>query len=200
MFLKKTFLATAVAVAALAAIPTTHAATATGQTIFTVQLQPIVVLDYYSEIDLNINSTALQTLAGTPAGQAVTAIAASAPGGAVLTANAAITPSAVNLSAVQLTISNAWAVRSISTPGTGSTTVTIGLNGATGPSATLTGVTDTASTIGLSNPGTSFAGLTGGTGFTTPVNGDVKMTMDLSTAQSAQNYTGATIYITATST
>ena len=199
MFMKKTFFATAVAVAVLAGIPTTHAATATGQTVFKVRLQPIVVLDYYSEIDLNINSTALQTLVGTPAGQAATAITATA-GGAALTADAAITPSAVNLSAVQLTINNAWAVRSISTPSTGSTTVTIGLNAAAGTTATLTGVVDTASTIGLSNPGTSFAGLTGGTGFASPVKGDVKMTMNLSTAKSADNYAGATIYITATST
>ncbi|TAM60706.1 MAG: hypothetical protein EPN49_08405 [Rhodanobacter sp.] len=180
------------------AVPSSHAATATGQTTFKVILQPVVVLDYYSEIDLTINSAALQGLAGTSAGQAAKAISATA-GGAALTTDAAIAPGAIDLTKVPLTISNAWAVRSIATS-TGTTSVTIGLGSAAGSTATLTGTTDTTSTIGLSAPSTSFATLTGGTGFATPVKGDVKMDLDLSTAKSADTYAGATIYITATST
>jgi len=198
--MKKTLLSAAmIAGLGIIAVPSSHAATATGQTTFKVILQPVVVLDYYQEIDLTINSAALQGLAGTSAGQAAKAISATA-GGAALTTDAAITPGAIDLTKVPLTISNAWAVRSITTPTTGSTKVTIGLGSAAGSTATLTGTTDTTSTIGLSAPSTSFATLTGGTGFATPVKGDVKMDLDLSTAKSADTYAGATIYITATST
>jgi len=198
--MKKTLLfAAMIAGLGIIAVPSSHAATATGVTTFKVILQPVVVLDYYQEIDLTIDSTALQSLAGAPAGQAATAITATA-GGAALTTDAAITPGTINLTAVPLTISNAWAVRSIATPTAGSTSVTIGLDSVNGATATLTGATDNTSTIGLSAPSTSFATLTGGTGFATPVKGDVKMDLNLSTAKSADTYAGAKIYITATST
>jgi hypothetical protein len=174
-------------------------ATATGQTTFKVKLEPVVVLDYYQEIDLTINSSALQTLAGTPAGQAATAISATASG-ATLTTDAAITPGSIDLTAIPLTINKAWAIRSIASATSGTTSVEIGLDSATGQTATLTAAGDAASTIGLSQPGTSFSTLTGGTGFATPVKGDVKMKLDLSGAKSADTYAGATIYITATST
>ena len=198
--MKKTLLfAAMIAGLGIIAVPSSHAATAAGQTTFKVILQPVVVLDYYQEIDLTIDSTALQTLTGAPlAGQAAKAISATA-GGAALTTDAAITSGTIDLTKVPLTISNAWAVRSIATP-SGSTSVTIGLGSASGSTATLTGTADTSSTIGLSAPSTSFGSLTGGTGFATPVKGDVKMDLDLSTAKSADSYGGATIYITATST
>lgn len=198
MLFKKTLLSAAVVAVTLLATPASHAA----NTNFKVILQPIAVLDYYQEIDLTVNSAALQTLVNSTASgnptstKAITATAS----GATLSGDAAIVPGGFNLSSVALTISNAWAVRSIATAGSGKTTVTVGLTTAGGASATLTGATDTTSTIGLSSPSTSFATLNGGTGFATPVKGDVKMVMDMSNAKSADTYAGGVIVITATAT
>lgn len=208
MNLKPTVLAVALAAAGVLAAPASYAAssaTATGITTFKVILQPVVFLDYYKEIDLTVNATALQTLASNPASTNPTttkAITATASGSA-LTADAALTAGGSSLTSVSLTLNNAWAVRSIDTPSSGSTTVTIGLGSASGTSDTLTGVTDTASTIALSNPGTSTTIPAGGTGFANAVNGNVTMTMDLSSAKSADTYassSGNDIYITATAT
>lgn len=202
MFQKKIVLAAVLAAALGSALPAgqASAATATGQTKFTVALQPVLVLDYYQQIDLSVNSAALTTLAGTSANlSASKAITASASGTA-LTGDAALSTSAAGLTNVSLTLNNVWSVRSILAKSS-KTTVAIGL-GATssGTTATLTAGTDTSSTIGLSNPGTTSTVPNGGTGFATPVYGNVTMTMDLSNAKTADTYSGGNIYITATST
>ncbi|MGH8147836.1 MAG: hypothetical protein ACREPY_16080 [Rhodanobacteraceae bacterium] len=206
MNLKPTLLAAALAATAILAAPAGHAATsatATGITTFKVILQPVVVLDYYKEIDLTVNAAALQTLAGTSTNPTTTKAVTATASGSALTANAALVAGGSDLSNVALTLNNAWAVRSINTPTSGSTTVTIGLGSASGTSDTLTGVTDTASTIALSNPGTTTTIPAGGTGFANAVNGNVTMTMNLGNAKSADTYassTGKDIYITATAT
>ncbi|MFK2905840.1 hypothetical protein ISP17_17910 [Dyella ginsengisoli] len=202
MFQKKIVLAAVLAAALGSALPAgqASAATATGQTKFTVALQPVLVLDYYQQIDLTVNSAALTTLAGTSTNlSASKAITASASGTA-LTGDASLNTSAAGLTNVSLTLSNVWSVRSILAKSS-KTTVAIGL-GATssGTTATLTAGTDTSSTIGLSNPGTTSTVPNGGTGFATPVYGNVTMTMDLSNAKTADTYSGGNIYITATST
>ena len=205
--LRTTALAASLAtVLGLAMTPTPAAAAvnATGNTIFKVILQPVVILDYYQEIDLTIDSTALQTLVGTAGlAHSLSAISANASGTS-LTANASLTGLGGNsLSNVNLDISNAWAVRSITTAGSspGTTTVTVAFS--SGSTATLTGVTDTTSKIGLSTPGTGTSTVSFSGSGLAPANakfGDVSMTMDLSTAKSADTYAGATIVITATST
>lgn len=202
MFQKKILLAAVLAAALGSALPAgqASAATATGQTKFTVALQPVLVLDYYQQIDLTVNSAALTTLAGTSTNlSASKAITASASGTA-LTGDAALSTSAAGLTNVSLTLNNVWSVRSILAKSS-KTTVAIGL-GATssGTTATLTADTDTSSTIGLSSPGTTSTVPNGGTGFATPVYGNVTMTMDLSNAKTADTYSGGNIYITATST
>lgn len=202
MFQKKILLAAVLAAALGSALPAgeASAATATGQTKFTVALQPVLVLDYYQQIDLTVNSAALTTLAGTSTNlSASKAITASASGTA-LTGDAALSTSAAGLTNVSLTLNNVWSVRSILAKSS-KTTVAIGL-GATssGTTATLTAGTDTSSTIGLSSPGTTSTVPNGGTGFATPVYGNVTMTMDLSNAKTADTYSGGNIYITATST
>ncbi|MBU6246344.1 MAG: hypothetical protein KGN77_01200 [Xanthomonadaceae bacterium] len=199
----KTFLLAALIAASLGvAVPAgqANAATASGQTKFTVALQPVLVLDYYQEIDLTVDSAALTTLAGTSANlaakQAITATAS----GTALTADAALKTTAAGLKGVSLTLDNVWSVRSILAKSS-TTTVNIGLGASSsGSTATLTASTDNSSTIGLSNPGTTSSVPQGGTGFASPVYGNVTMTMDLSNAKTADTYSGGNIYITATST
>lgn len=208
MKLTKTLRTTALAaglatVLGLAMTPTpAAAATATGNTVFKVILQPVTLLYYYSEIDLTIPSSALLTLAGgAPANLGVKAVNGSAAS-STLTADALITPGTPSaLSNVSLTMNNVWAVRSITTPGAGNTTVSVSfVSGTPTPTATLTGATSgSTATIALSGLATSPSPFPG-TGFGTPKYGNVSMNMDLSNASTADTYQGATIYITATST
>ena len=202
MFHKKIVLAGVLAAAISVALPAgqASAATATGQTKFTVALQPVLILDYYQQIDLTVNSAALTTLVGTSANISNSKAITASASGTALTGNAALSTSAAGLTNVNLTLNNVWSVRSILAKSS-TTTVAIGL-GATssGSTATLTAGTDTSSTIGLSNPGTTSSVPNGGTGFATPVYGNVTMSMDLSNAKTADTYSGGNIYITATST
>lgn len=189
------------AVLGLAAAPSAMADTATGNTQFTVKLSPVTLLYYYSQINLTLDSTAMLAVAGgspgTIAATALTATSGNVAGGAV-SLSAGITPSAVaGINAVGLDITNAWAVRSVTTPTSGKTSVTVAFSG--GPTATLTGAVDTTSTIGLSNAGTNVAPFTG-TGLGGVQLGDIKMNMNLSNAKTADTYGTATIVITATST
>ena len=176
----------------------------TGSTTFKVQLQPVTLLYYYQEVDLTIPSSVLLTLAGgQPAAlgaQALTATGTSSTLSASLTSPAGTASSGVTNAA--LTLSNFWAVRSITTAGSGNTTVSVSFSSsAASTAATLTGTTTgSTSQIALSNlatTNTSFAG-TGLGG--TPQTGNVSMNMDLSKAATADTYAGATIYVTATST
>ena len=203
MLLKKTLLAAAVAVAGVVAVPASHAATtatASGQTTFKVVLQPVLVLDYYQEIDLTVNSAALTTLAGTSANASASKAVTASASGTTLSGDAALVSSSTGLKNVSLTLANAWSLRSILGK-TSSTTVAIGLGASSsGTTATLTAGTDASSTIALSNPGTSTTVPAGGTGFASPLYGNVTMSMDLSNAKTADTYAGGNIYITATST
>ena len=191
------------AVLGLAAAPSAMADTATGNTTFKVILQPTTLLYYYGEIDLTVPSSALLSLAGGAPTNLGTSPLTGSAGTGTLSADAAIVPgAAASLSNVALTLSNVWAVRSITTPGTGNTTVTVSFASGTGAAvttATLTGsATSSTATIGLSNLATSN-GSFAGTGFGTAQKGNLTMTMNLSNASTADTYKGAVIYITATS-
>ena len=204
--LRASALAASLAVAlGMAFTPTPAAAdTATGNTAFKVILQPVTLLYYYNEVDLTIPSSVLTTLAGgAPAGLAAQAVTA---GGTSSTLTASLTSpatsTAAGISSAALTLSNFWAVRSITSPGSGGlTNVTVSFaSSSAAPTATLKGTTTTTATIDLSALATtngSFAG-TGLGG--SPQTGSVTMNMNLSNATAADTYTGATIYITATST
>ncbi|HEU4670455.1 MAG TPA: hypothetical protein VFR91_07090 [Dyella sp.] len=195
-------LAAAIAVSLGAALPADQAsaATATGQTKFTVALQPVLVLDYYQEIDLTVNSAALTALAGTSTNLTATKGITASASGTALTGDAALSTNGGGLSNISLTLNNVWSVRSILAKSS-TTTVNIGLGASSsGATATLKASTDNSSTIGLSNPGTTSSVPNGGTGFASPVYGNVTMTMDLSNAKTADTYSGGNIYITATST
>ena len=188
----------------MAVAPTPAAAdTATGSTTFKVILQPTTLLYYYSEVDLTIPQSALLTLAGgAPTGlgaQAVTASGTSSTLSATLTSPAGAV--AGGISSAALTLSNFWAVRSITTPGSGNTTVSVAFSGSgsTATTATLTSATSASATIGLSGLATTN-GTFAGTGLGgTPQTGNVSMNLNLSNAGAADTYQGAAIVITAIS-
>jgi hypothetical protein len=189
----------------MAFTPTPAAAdTATGNTAFKVILQPVTLLYYYSAVNLTIPSSALLTLAGgTPTALAAQGVNAAASNATTLSANLT-TPNgtAPSVNNVALTLNNFWAVRSITTPSSGSTKVTVSFaSGTVTPTATLTGAASgSTATIALTSLATSN-GTFAGTGLGgTPQTGNVTMNMNLSNATAADTYAGATIYITATST
>ena len=203
--LRASALAASLAIALGMAFTPTPAAAAgtTGNTTFSVTLQPTTLLYYYSAIDLTVPSSALVTLAG-GATTNLGAQALNATGTAsTLSATAAtIAPGAPgSISAVGLTLGNVWAVRSITTPSSGTTTVTVsfGTGSTAVTSATLNSPT-TGSSIALSSLATSPTSFNGTGLGGTPQVGNITMTMDLSNASTAEIYSGATIYITATST
>ena len=203
--LRASALAASLAIALGMALTPTPAAAAgtTGSTTFSVILQPTTLLYYYSAIDLTVPSSALVALAGGATinlgAQALTATGTAS----TLSANAAtIAPGAPgSISAVGLTLGNVWAVRSITTPSSGTTTVTVsfGTGSTAVTSATLKSPT-TGSSIALSSLATSPTSFNGTGLGGTPRVGNITMTMDLSNASTAATYSGATIYITATST
>ncbi len=193
------------AVLGLAAAPSAMADTATGNTTFKVILQPTTLLYYYSEVDLTVPQSALLALAGgSPAGlgaQALTANGTSSTLSASLTSPAGAVAGGISNAA--LTLNNFWAVRSITTPGSGNTIVSVAFtgSGSTTTTATLKGAASgSTATIGLTGLATSN-GTFAGTGLGgTPQTGNVTMNLNLSNASTADTYQGAAIVITATST
>lgn len=117
-----------------------------------------------------------------------------------LTANAALVPKAANrMNAVPLTISNAWAVRSIGSARGGRTTVSARFS--SGSRATLGGSAGSGAVITLSNLGVNpnrFA--PAGLDPAEARQGALHMHLDLSRARTAGSYGTATIVITATTT
>ena len=204
--LRTTTLAASLAAAlGLAAMPSAMADTATGSTTFKVILQPTTLLYYYSEVDLTIPQSVLLGLAGgAPGGLTTQAVTAS---GSATTLSATLASPAgsvgTGISNALLTLSNFWAVRSVTSPSTGgNTTVTVAFTGtgSTATTATLTSATSASATIGLSGLATTN-GTFAGTGLGgTPQTGNVTMNLNLSNASAADTYQGAAIVITAAST
>ena len=184
------------------AIIATPAAAATGATNISIDLPSMVILYYRTAVELAPTEAVMQTLLG-EAGSSVSG------GGVTLTdfsGDATVDGTEGSYTApttVLATIDNFWAVRSL---GSGNTTVDVAWNTAT-PTATLTN--PNSDTIDLTVLQTQAA--TGGTwgasdsfpstglGAGGPMQGDVRFTVDLTGADTAGVYAGASVVITATS-
>lgn len=202
--LRASALAASLAIALGMALTPTPAAAAgtTGQTTFSVILQPTTLLYYYSAINLTVPSSALLALAGgAPAALGAQGLTATGSASTLSATAAAFATSAPgSISAVGLTLSNVWAVRSITTPSSGTTKVSVSFSGTTTQASATLKSSTAGSNIALSSLATSPTSFNGTGLGGAPQVGNVTMTMDLSNAKTAQTYSGATIYITATST
>ena len=189
-------------IAGTAILATPAAAQANGATNISIDLPSMVILYYRTSVELAPTEAVMQTLIGEGSDSISGA-------GVTLTdfsGDATIDGSEGGYTApttVQATIDNFWAVRSL---GSGNTTVAVAWNSGT-PTATLTN--PGSDTIDLTALQTQAA--TGGTwgasdsfpstglGAGGPMQGDVRFTVDLTAADTAGVYGGASVMITATS-
>lgn len=175
-------------------------AQATGATDVDITLPDIVILHYFSNVDVTITDTALGSfLTGTPGDSSVDeGTVAPLPGG--FTQDLGMGPSALtgDPSAAVLVLQNAWAVRSISLLGGTNTQLAIAITdnllelSVGGPSITISS--------GTVNDGTSNADTItfAAPGLVNPQMGDVELTLDMSNAINAGEYVDGVFTLTAT--
>jgi hypothetical protein len=173
---------------------------ASGQTNIDITLEPVVILHYYSDIDVTITSEDLSEIFSGATDGAVnepgTPLALTS-NGVPLTLDADISPDTTgDVTSATLTLTNAWAVRALSN---NDVTVAIAID-----TATLT--SGSSGTIGMSNAvvddGTSSGASINFTplGLATPEVGDVSIDLDFSLVSAGGDFTGGQFTITATST
>jgi hypothetical protein len=199
------WIAACLAVAALALIGSAPVhAQATGQTAVSVDIPDIVILHYFSSVDVTIDANAMGSfLTGTPGntgevdqgGAAGTASLA----GSNFQLDLAMTPAGLSgdPTAAVLVLQNAWAIRAISQGNVGSSTeLDIAVSGAT--------MSNGSSTIGITaatvNDGTSNAATITcpAPGLAPALQGDVELTLNFSNALDAGAHTGGEFTLTAT--
>ncbi len=184
-----------VAAAALFGAVQPAQAQATGSTAVSVDLNGIVILYYYSSVNVTMPANLLGTDAVDAGAAASNAVAVATGAEATLANPTSATP--ISLSAVNLDILNAWSVRSLNTVGA-NTQVTI-----SGTQDTLTaGAGNVISIDGRQVRAT--AGAFGATStfpsagtFVTPQTGDVRLVLDMSAASAVGNFTGGNYTLTA---
>jgi hypothetical protein len=171
---------------------------ASGTTTLSVTLNELVILYYYDDISFEISAADLvdyleptvdgndaieETAGGNDLG--VVSLAAGA-----ISDDATMTPTVATLTDIEVTIANAWAVRSIDADGALVAAVTVF-------GATLTNAGG--GTIGLSVTGSGTNDATPTSGLTLQT-GDIVFDMDMSSADRSGAYTGGSVLITVTNT
>lgn len=184
-----------VAAAALFGAVQPAQAQAVGTTAVSVDLNGIVILYYYSSVNVTMPSNLLGPSAVAAAAANPTAVAVATGAEATLANPTSATPIALN--AVNLDLLNAWSVRALNTTGA-NTQVTI--------SGTLDTLTDGGTgVISIGNrqvrvTAGAFAGTStfasAGT-FVTPQTGDVRLVLDMTGVVGTGSYTGGNYTLTA---
>ena len=200
---RRTLTAAAFAVTALVLVLTASPvqAQATGDTDVDINIPDIVILHYFSNVDITIGSNEFGTfLTGSPGDSSIDeGTVAPAAGG--FTQDLAMAPSALTgtPAAAVLTLQNAWAVRAVSLGAPGSQTqLAITL-----PDATLDHVT-TAATMTISSAAVDDGGGAAATitfnapGMGNPQLGDVELTLDMTNSTDAGDYLDGVFRLTAT--
>lgn len=184
----KKLLTTSLLLAGLAA-PLHSATAATGLTDVSVNLPNIIILHYLDSVALTFTATADTAILETDVTGSGALGALTVAGGLTTGSLTAAGVDAIDLSAIPVTITNAYAVRGLSATGEASVSNAI----------TTTDATKGGSTVTLSNPGVSAGTITlGGLGRPNAVFGNVTFDVDLSAATESGNHTGAQYTITAT--
>jgi hypothetical protein len=201
--MKKTLFVLALVAVAMTMGTTTASAQATGTTDLTVSIPDLVILYYYDTVSVSIDAEALAALAGdtvfaNPELDEILAVtggttsASALESSGDLTADLAISPTSTGLSNATLTLQNAWAVRGLS-----SFSYEAGIALGATPNLTNGG-----SVIGVSNPAINVGGGSYGTsnvnvpvsGLGTPTNGNVQLTLDLSTVTLSGDHSSTGTY------
>ena len=179
------------AAAPLPAMAANTGQSAAGSSLITVTVPDVIILDYYTKINLNIAGTASGELQDNGTLSLDGSISNSTMSGNGLSTVKTSAMSALNGSAPTFTASNAWAVRGFSATGKAKVTLS-GLSELTNSSSSIqvknlkamVGATDAGDTNGI-----TIAGIT-------PTYGDIQMGLDFSKAKLSGDYTG-TLTITA---
>lgn len=197
--MKRLLFAVTIALVALSLNSAPVAAQATGNTDVDITLPDIVILHYYSNVDLAITSNAMGNFLVGSGGDSSFDEGTSAPGAGGFTFDLAIGPSALtgDPSNATLVLENAWAVRSMSLAGGTNTQLVI-----TVTDAALDHVTTTASmdiTAAIVDDGASSGGTITfpATGLFNPRIGDVALTLDMTNAVNAGEYADGVFTLTA---
>ncbi len=173
-------------------------ATVSASTAVNINLPNIVILHYFSTVNVALDAATLTPLltATNPIDEGVATTATTLNFDLGMAADPL---SGGNAAALPLTLRNAWAVRSIGSTGAAAANVAVALTTAT--------LTNGAASITLLTPlasadGTNFAATTtfANPGLVNPEYGDIRVSLNLTSANLAGNYTGGVINITATST
>jgi hypothetical protein len=170
-------------------------AQAVGSTAVSVNVNGIVILYYYSTVNVTMPSTLLGPNA-VSAGTA-TNTATAVTGGAEATLANPTSATAVTLGAVNLDILNAWSVRALNTANANSQ-VSITPNGSTLTAATGNVIAITGRQVRATSGsfGASSVFPSAGT-FTTPQTGDVRLVLDMTGVTAIGNFTGGGYTLTA---
>jgi hypothetical protein len=200
-----TWPAVAAAIVAFALVGAAPAhAQAQGQTTVSIDIPDIVILHYFSSVDVTLDANAMGSyLTGTPGG-ASTIDEGNASGAASLTGgnfqlDLGMSPSGLtgDPSAALLVLQNAWAVRAI-TVGGGSATTQLDV-AVTGAALTSGGSSIAISTAAVDDGTSNGASITfPSTGLGNPTVGDVELTLDFSGATESGTHTGGEFQLTAT--
>lgn len=175
-------------------------AQAVGATTVDINFPDIVILHYFSTVDVTITNSALGTfLTGSP-GDSDADAGAATPAAGGFTQELAIGPPVLtgDPSAALLTLQNAWAVRSISLFAATDTELAI-TNSTPTLNHTTTAASMTTTAVAVDDGVTNGATITfAAPGLVSPVVGNVELTIDMTNAINAGDYVGGVFTLTAT--
>ncbi len=196
--MKRLLFVLTIALVALSLNSAPVAAQAVGATDVDISLEGVVVLHYFSNVDLSITSGALGSVltGGNPAYDE--GISAPAAGG--MTFDLGINPASAvgDLTAVLLTLQNAWAVRSLGGASTLTQLEIVITNDTLTAGGGATMEIDNAAVNDGDGGATSNIISFPSTGLTTPEYGDVLLTLDMTSATVAGIYSDGVYTLTAT--
>jgi hypothetical protein len=198
--MKRLLFVLTIALVALSLNSAPVAAQAVGATDVDIELEGIVILHYFSEVDITISAVEMGAYvlgAGTAAfdeGQ----VTGSSLG--TMTWDLNMTPSGLgggSTTAADLTLQDAWAVRSIGGP-SNETTLSVRIDQAILTEGTGTGATISMTAASVSNGGAPGNPITfASPGLVVPEEGDVILTLDLTNAVAAGFYNDGVFELTA---